>query len=169
MSVGYRSGGLRDVAAIDRVFRQAFCDTFGHLYRDEDLAAFLGKFTEDAWAGEIADPRYAFYLAEDGGETVGYVQVGPLTLPVEASGSAIELRQIYVLKPWHGTGVATKLTQWALDEARRRGADEMYLTVYTGNPRARRFYERYVFEYRGPYKFMVGNQADEDIIMRLKL
>jgi RimJ/RimL family protein N-acetyltransferase len=34
-----------------------------------------------------------------------------------------------------------------------------------GNERARRFYDRYGFEAVGRYDFMVGNQADEDIIM----
>ena len=55
---------------------------------------------------------------------------------------------------------------WAMEEARVRGASEMYLTVYTDNHRAKRFYERYGFEEVGPYSFMVGSQADEDIIMR---
>jgi RimJ/RimL family protein N-acetyltransferase len=41
--------------------------------------------------------------------------------------------------------------------------------VYTDNPRARRVYERFGFELVGPYAFMVGNQADEDIIMRKRL
>ena len=41
---------------------------------------------------------------------------------------------------------------WALDEARRRGVDELYLTVYIDNHRARRFYERYGFEAVGPLR-----------------
>jgi RimJ/RimL family protein N-acetyltransferase len=56
-----------------------------------------------------------------------------------------------------------------LDEARRRGALDLYLTVYVDNHRARRFYEGYGFEFVGPYTFMVGNHADEDHIMRLAL
>jgi ribosomal protein S18 acetylase RimI-like enzyme len=58
---------------------------------------------------------------------------------------------------------------WALETAGAMGAGEMFLTVYTDNHRARRFYERHGFEYIGPYTYMVGNHADEDIIMRLQL
>ena len=58
---------------------------------------------------------------------------------------------------------------WALEEAARRSAEEMYLTVYVDNLRARRFYDRYGFEPVGRYDFMVGSQADEDIIMRKRL
>jgi len=95
--------------------------------------------------------------------------VGPVRLPVELGGAAAELRQFYILKPWHGRGIAAELMAWVLDEARRRGAEELYLSVYVDNHRARRFYDRYGFEFVAPYAFMVGEQADEDLIMRLKL
>jgi ribosomal protein S18 acetylase RimI-like enzyme len=58
---------------------------------------------------------------------------------------------------------------WAIDEALRRGAAELYLTVYVHNHRARRFYDRYGFEAVGRYDFMVGNHVDEDVVMRKRL
>jgi len=164
-----RDATAADLPAIDRVFRQSFCDTFAHLYGAEDLAAFLGKFTSDAWAEEFADPRYRFRVAEVDGDIVAYVKLGPSALPIETDGQAIELRQLYVLKPHHGSGIAAALTDWAIDEARAQGFEELYLTVYVDNHRARRFYDRYGFEAVGRYDFMVGNHADEDIIMRKRL
>jgi ribosomal protein S18 acetylase RimI-like enzyme len=164
-----RDASAADLPAIDRVFRQSFRDTFAHLYRPEDLAAFLGQFTPDAWAQEFADPRYRFRVAEVDGDVVGYVKLGPAALPVERTKSAIELRHIYFLKEHHGSGLAKALSDWAIDEARRQGFEELYLTVYVDNHRARRFYDRYGFEAVGRYAFMVGEQADEDIIMRKTL
>ena len=169
MSIAYRDAGARDWSLIDRLFRTGFCDTFAHLYASEDLDAFMGKFTEEAWCRELADERYAFRIAENGGEPVGYVKLGPSELPVAPAGPSIELRQLYLLQPWHGQGIADELMRWALATSRQRGAGEMYLTVYTDNHRARRFYERYGFAYVQPYIFMVGQHADEDIIMKLKL
>jgi GNAT superfamily N-acetyltransferase len=169
MSVSYRNANAGDIDAIDNVFRTSFRDTFAHLYSDEDLQAFLAKFTRQAWAEEMAGEGYAFRLAEADGRAVGYVKLGPLTLPVEAETSACELRQLYVLQPWHGSGIAAALMDWAIAEARRRGIGALYLTVYTDNHRARRFYERRGFAAVGRYAFMVGNHADEDIIMRLQL
>jgi ribosomal protein S18 acetylase RimI-like enzyme len=169
MTITYRDATAADLPAIDRVFRTSFCETFAHLYRPEDLAAFLGKFTPEAWAEEFNDPRYRFRVAEDRGEVVGYVKIGPSALPIDTSRRAIELRQIYVMQDHHGSGLARALTEWAIDEARKSGFEELYLTVYVDNHRARRFYDRHGFEPVGRYDFMVGSQADHDIIMRKAL
>ena len=167
--MNFRDATAADLPAIDRVFRKSFCDTFAHLYDPKDLAEFFAKFTPDAWADEFNDPRYRFRIAEVDGEIVGYVKLGPSALPIETDKRATELRQIYVLKEHHGSGIAAALSEWAIDEARRQGFEELYLTVYVDNHRARRFYDRYGFEPVGRYDFMVGNHADEDVIMRKAL
>ena len=149
MTLSYRAGAPDDAEAIDRVFRASFCQTFAHLYRPEDLAAFLGQFTLDAWRTELSDPAFAFLVAEADGGIVGYAKLGPLKLAIEPSGTARLLSQLYVLPSHAGAGIA-----------------ELYLTVFVDNRRARRFYARYGFEAVGRYDFMVGSQADEDIIMR---
>jgi ribosomal protein S18 acetylase RimI-like enzyme len=169
MTIAYRPGAPADLAAIDALFRTSFADTFAHLYKPEDLAAFFASFTLADWLEEMADERYAFRLAEEDGQLVGFVKLGPPSVPVESRAERLELRQLYIDKAWHGRGIAQQLMDWAIAEARRRGAHELYLTVYVDNDRARRVYERYGFEPVGRYDFMVGNHADEDIIMRLIL
>lgn len=169
MSIACRDASAADAPALDRVFRTAFCDTFAHLYRPQDLASFLARFTPEAWAGELGDPAFAFRIAEADGEAVGYAKLGPLRLPVESDGPGLELCQLYLLKDWHGAGIAGELMDWCLAEARARGARQLYLTVYVDNHRALRFYQRYGFVVEGRYAFMVGEQADEDLIMRLAL
>lgn len=166
MMAEFRNAELIDAPAIDRMFRASFCDTFAHLYSDEDLGAFLAQFTTEAWRLELGDPGFAFRIAEVAGEPVGFVKLGPLGLPVEPAVGGMELKQLYILKDHHGAGIAAPLMEWALAEARARGAAELYLTVYTDNHRARRFYDRYGFAPFAPYAFMVGGHADEDIIMR---
>ena len=168
--MNFRNATSADLPAIDHVFRTSFCDTFAHLYRPEDLSAFLSKFTPEAWTGELSDPRYHFRVAfDDDGKIVGFVKLGPSALPIDAGPNSIELRQLYVLKDYHGSGLARELTDWAIAEARSCRAEQIYLTVYVDNHRAKRFYDRYGFEAVGTYDFMVGNHADEDIIMRKAL
>jgi GNAT superfamily N-acetyltransferase len=169
MTIACRAARPDDAGALDRIFKSTFCDTFGHLYRAEDLDAFLSSFQLRDWQAQLGDGAFAFRLAEADGEPVAYVKLGPLKLPVETDRPAMLLDQLYVLKAHHGSGIAHALMGWAFDEARHRGAEDLYLTVFIDNHRARRFYDRYGFEAVGSYDFMVGSHADEDIIMRKSL
>ena len=58
---------------------------------------------------------------------------------------------------------------WALDTARRQGASDMVLSVWTGNERARAFYDRRGFVEVGRYIFRVGDHEDDDRLLRLTL
>jgi GNAT superfamily N-acetyltransferase len=165
----YRNGRPSDAETLDRIFRTTFCDTFAHLYSPQDLEAFLARFDIPEWDSQLNDPEYAFRIAEADGLAAGYVKLAPMKLPVVTQVPAMLLDQIYILKEHHGTGIARELMDWAVDEARRRGANELYLTVFIENRRARRFYDRFEFESAGRYDFKVGNHVDEDIIMRKQL
>ena len=169
MSVIFRDAVPTDAAALARLGTQTFTETFGHLYTPENLAAFLMNHSESRWREELCDPVFSIRIGESGTQPVAYAKIGPPTLPFEPQGQPIELRQFYVLKGWQGQGTAGELMDWALAEAKRRKADELYLSVFVDNHRARRFYERYGFEGVGRYAFMVGTHADEDIVMRKKL
>ncbi|MGK6353641.1 N-acetyltransferase family protein [Sphingomonas sp. DT-207] len=164
-----RPATAADLPAIDAIFRESFVATFGHLYAPADLETFLARFTPEAWAAEFAAEGLAFRVAEDDQGPFGYCKVGPLALPATPEGPAMELRQLYLLERGKGTGAAQALMEWAIAVARGRGAAELWLTVYIDNHRAKRFYERYGFEDRGPYLFMVGDHEDEDRLMRLAL
>lgn len=158
-----------DLPAIDQVFRTSFCDTFAHLYAEQDLAAFLAGFTPEGWAAELADPAFAFQLGEVGGEVLGYAKLGPNKLPHVDPDGLIELKQLYLLRQAHGTGMAQALMHWALDEACRRGAKRLALSVWSENWRAQAFYRRFGFTDRGPVTFMVGNHPDEDRVWETSL
>jgi len=167
--ISFRNAGPADAESLADLGRRTFVETFGHLYKPEDLSLFLENHSADRWRGELSDPALVVRLAEEEGVAAAYAKLGPPSLPFEPRAPCIELRQFYVLKPWHGSGVARELMEWSLAEARARGAKEMYLSVFVDNHRARRFYERYGFEFVQPYAFMVGSHADEDHILRLVL
>jgi GNAT superfamily N-acetyltransferase len=169
MTVEYRTATVRDAEALAALGTATFVATFGHLYQPGDLEIFLQNHSPDVWEKELADSAFAVRVAELDGTMVGYAKLGPPHLPFEPRGEAAELRQLYVLEDMKGQGVARTLIEWIIDRARDRRADHLYLSVFTENHRARRFYEKYGFEPEGTYAFMVGSHADEDIVMRLQL
>ena len=169
VEVHYRDANDSDAGPLAALFRDTFTETFQHLYDPSDLTAFLAQHTATHWAEQIRDPAFAVRIAEQNGLPVGLAKIGPVKLPVEEPGLSLELRQLYVFQPVRGSGVAGELTDWAIREARSRGARNVYLSVFTENQRAQKFYSRYGFVEVGPVVFMVGNQADKDVIMRLAL
>lgn len=169
--IHWRDATPADGPVLAGIARATFIETFGHLYRLEDLNNFMAGYADTAYAAELADPDVAVRFAELApGVPIGFCKVSSLKLPApDPAPGAMELRQLYIFKPWQGLGLADDLTRWALDQARARGASEIWLSVYTENPRARRFYARHGFAEIAPYKFMVGTQADEDILCRAML
>ena len=167
--IATRDATIADAAALATLGADSFTQTFGHLYTPADLALFLENHTVAAWDAELGDLAFAIRVAEKAGALIGYAKLGPPHLPFTPESGAAELRQLYVLGPWQGAGLAATLIEWVIATARNRGADALFLSVFTDNYRARRFYARYGFEPIGSYKFMVGTHADEDIVMRLAL
>jgi diamine N-acetyltransferase len=165
----YRTVAAGDSPMVADLFARSFIETFGHLYGRDDLDAFLSGATAEAFTEEIADLDFALRIAEQDGVPAGFAKLGPPSVPIDTPDCTLELRQIYVLKPWQGQGVAGQLFDWAQAEARRRGAKHLQLTVFIDNHRARRFYQRRGFDPVGRCDFMVGTQADEDIVMRKEL
>ena len=168
-AVTYRDVTPEDAASVACLFARSFIETFGNLYAQKDLDAFLAGITTESFDAEIRDPDFSLRIAEADGEAIGFAKLGPANLPVEAPQSTAELWQIYVLAPWQGRGIAQQLYDWAEAEARERGAKHLQLSVYIDNHRARRFYDRRGFQAVGRYDFMVGEHADEDIVMRKTL
>lgn len=169
MSVTCRDATIADAGVLADLGARTFTETFGHLYSPDNLAHFLQNHTPEAWAAALAGDG-AVRLAEDGGTAVGYARIGPLTFAVDTGGRAgVQLYQLYVDPPWHGTGVAAALLDWAASAARGQGAIDLWLSVFVDNPRARAFYARRGFVEVMPYTFMVGDHADDDIICRLGL
>ncbi|BBE35907.1 GNAT family N-acetyltransferase [Sphingosinicella microcystinivorans] len=164
----FRTPTAADLPALCELGRQTFIETFGHLYAKHDLDHFLVTvFGPEGMPVEFADPAYAFRIAEADGRMVAYCKVGPPYLPVDDDGrTKCELRQLYILKAWHGRGIAQPMMAWALEWANMGGWQDMYLTVWSENYRAQKVYENYGFEKVGDHRFMVGEQADHDFIYR---
>jgi diamine N-acetyltransferase len=166
----YRDARPGDGDALAAMAASSFIDTFAHLYRPEDLTAFLASaFGPEGLPAQIADPAYRIRVACDGERIVGYAKIGANTLPAPAPADAAELKQLYVLSDWKGAGVAKALMDWAIESARETGATTMVLSVFSENVRAQRFYARYGFKEIGRNEFRVGDQIDDDRIWMASL
>lgn len=161
-----------DAPALARLGADTFVAAFGHLYRPEDLAAFLAEVHgEPAVAAEIAGDECTHCLVEDGGKLVAFCK---LRYPTKFGAysdakNPIELGQLYALPSHTGTGVGTRLMDWALGVARAGGHDAVLLSVYAENFGAQRFYQRHGFSHIADITFTVGDHIDPEFLYELKL
>ena len=156
-----------DAPALAELGARSFTAKFGHLYRPEDLSAFLAESHAAAKVTrEIADPAMRVMLAVEDGGLLGFCKlVMTCGWPEHAQGrKIIELKQLYADPEATGQGIGGRLMDWALDEAHGFGADEIQLSVWSGNLGAQKFYARYGFVKVADIHFLVGQQRDEEFL-----
>ena len=161
-----------DVAALSQISARTFTDTFGHLYPDEDLQAFLQEnYSLAASASLLADDRFAAWLLEQdsaqGQQALGYAVAGSCGLPhAEVQPGDGELKRLYLLPALHNSGWGTRMFQAALDWLQRDGPRTLWISVWSENLGAQRFYQRHGFEKVGEYEFPVGRVRDREFMFR---
>lgn len=168
----FRPATLADAPALAKLGADTFVAAFAHLYKAEDLVAFLAQVHDpDAVAAEIASEECTHCLVEHEGALVAYCK---LRYPSHyahhsTAHNPLELGQLYALPGHTGAGVGARLMDWALGVARDRGHDAMLLSVYSENYGAQRFYQRYGFGKIADITFQVGEHLDAEFLYELRL
>ena len=172
MTITIRPAALGDAPALSRLGATTFRETFEAENTPEDMARYLAEaFTPERQAAEIADPAATVLLAEQSDESghhelVGYAQVVSGPVPEAVRGPApVELKRLYVLRAWHGRRVAQALMDAAIEAARARGAQTIWLGVWERNPRAAAFYAKYGFARVGEHTFVLGADRQTDWLL----
>lgn len=165
---------LSDAADLALLGRESFCASFEHLYRPQDLNAFLQQaYSVDAVTAEIADPAITHRLAQDdeGGPLSAFIKLKQPSGYAQYSDAAdpLGLSQLYCDPARTGEGIGAALMDWALAEAHTRGCDAVQLSVWAENHGAQRFYQRYGFAKIADISFWVGEQRDEEFLLELRL
>lgn len=163
-----------DAPALAALARRAMKAKWEHLYRPEDFSAWLDEAHSDArTAREIADPGMRVAVIEDdAGALVAFCKLvlcAKLGRDHSDAARPLELKQLYTAPDRIGMGLGARLMDWALAEARGAGADEIQLSVWSGNHEAQRFYARYGFAKIADITFQVGEQVDEEFLFALRL
>ena len=162
-----RSPTPADAEKLADLGRETFVETFGHLYRPSDLQAFLAsKYAPDVIARELADPALHHQVVEDHDDLVAFIKIGPLDLPVPSPlPNAGEIKQLYVRRSHGGQGIGRHLMSWAFARMKAANLTNIYLSVFSGNDSAIRFYQQDGFRKSGEYHYPVGDHLDLEWIM----
>lgn len=168
-----RRGASEDAETLAPLAVKIFNDTFAAnpLNKPEDMRAYITEFMSvAAFARELADKDSVFFIAEIGGEMLGYAKLREhATEDCIADANPIELCRLYVVREFHGKGIAEKLMNECFAEATRKNFQTMWLGVWEFNFRAQKFYEKIGFARVGKHIFQLGSDAQTDLVMERKL
>jgi diamine N-acetyltransferase len=177
MIIHVRPATVADAPRLSQLGATTFREAFEGENTPEDMARYLAEaFTPDRQTAEITDLAGTVLLAEHRGrgtfedtedaELVGYAHLVSGPAPEAVRGPApLELKRLYVARAWHGQGVAQALMDAALDAARARGAETLWLGVWERNPRAVAFYAKYGFTRVGEHTFVLGADTQTDWLL----
>ena len=168
MELIIREAKPSDAAALSLVGRATFLETFAGILDGKDILAHCAaQHSPEVYEAWLSDARSAIWLAEtkQGGAPVAYAVLTKPDLPLaDITASDLELKRIYALHRFHGTGAGRGLMEKTLERAAYRQASRVLLGVYAHNQRARAFYGKAGFVQVGERRFQVGNNRYEDVI-----
>ena len=162
---------LSDINELKSIARQTFFETFSTGNTEENMTKYLDDgFSIEKLTSELKDKSAEFYIATLDDNVIGYLKLNFGQSQTELQDDkALEIERIYVLKEFHGKNVGQLLYNKAIQIARQKNADYVWLGVWGENPRAINFYKKNGFVEFKKHIFKLGNDEQTDIMMKLKL
>ncbi len=161
-----------DADALALIGQATFLETFSGVL---DGAAILEHcrraHSSVQYSRWLNEPSYATWLAgvDPGEAPVGYLVLAPPDLPLADVSRDLELKRIYLLGRYQGSGTGRRLLAEAVKHAKSLGAARLLLGVYAGNASAIAFYLRQGFAHLTQRKFNVGGRDYDDHVLSLPL
>lgn len=170
-SIEIRKVTLCDIEHLQKIGRQTFQETFSASNSEENMQNYLQEaFSEEKLTAEINDENSEFYFAILDKEIIGYLKLNFGASQTELKDNkALEIERIYVLKAFYGKSVGQVLYDKAIQIARQKEAEYVWLGVWEENPRAISFYKKNGFMEFDKHLFKLGDDEQTDIMMKLKL
>jgi diamine N-acetyltransferase len=162
---------VNKIDQLQKIGRQTFFETFSAVNTEENMKKYLEEgFSIEKLTTELKDNNSEFYFATLDNNVIGYLKLNFGQSQTELQDdNALEIERIYVSKEFQGKKVGQLLYDKAIQIARQKKADYVWLGVWEENPRAINFYRKNGFVEFDKHVFKLGNDEQTDLMMKLKL
>ncbi len=161
-----RRAGPEDIEIISRLSKVTFDETFKGTCTKEDMEYFLENiFSDSNTLQDLKDKNDLYFIAFVKDTAAGYMRLKEdyTDYPDIPKYNAIELKRIYVLKQFQGKKIGAALMQFAINLAKDKGYEAVWLGVWEHNEKAKIFYEKWGFTDTGKtHSFPIGNTPQTD-------
>ncbi len=162
---------LDNIYQLQKIGKHTFYETFSAVNTEENISKYLEEgFSVTKLTAELSDSKSEFYFATLDDKVIGYLKLNFGQSQTELQDDkAVEIERIYVLKDFHGKSIGQLLYDKAIETARQKCADYLWLGVWEENHRAINFYRKNGFVEFDKHVFKLGNEEQTDLMMKLKL
>lgn len=163
-----KKANAQHLSSLQKVGRQTFLETYASGNTEADMEAYLQEeFSIKKLKEELSDPNSEFYLALTEDKIVGYIKLNSGAAQTDIKDkNAMEIQRIYVLKEYQGKQIGIALHTKALEIAKQKKLDYLWLGVWEENPKAIQFYEKIGFIAFDKHVFKLGKDEQTDIMMK---
>ena len=163
--------GIEQIEQLQQIGRQTFSETFAESNTAENMAKYLEEaYAHEKLKAELSDPNSVFYFAMMGQDVIGYLKLNFGASQTELNhNDALEIERIYVAKAFHGKKVGQLLFDTAIQVAKEQHLAYIWLGVWENNKRAIQFYTKNGFVEFDQHVFVLGDEAQTDLMMKLQL
>lgn len=160
-----------DLRALQKLSVETFVDTFIDSNTADDLASCVDSlYNTEKLARELAAKHSYFYFIEVEGQVAGYLKLNTRYEQTEGQrDDSLEIERLYILPRFKGLHLGSKLMKFALDLAKEKDKQRVWLGVWEHNEPAKSFYSRWGFKRFSQHTFPVGSDPQTDELWELLL
>ena len=166
-----RKINIDDLETLRNLSIQTFKETFEEVNTEEDMQKYLDEnLSIEKLKTELENANSKFYFAENNDEILGYLKLNFKDAQTEKlEENHFEIERIYVLKAFLGQKIGQILFDKAIEIGREKNLEYVWLGVWEENHRAIKFYEKNGFEIFGKHDFVLGEDVQTDLLMKMKI
>ena len=160
-----------DVAILQQLSTKTFIATYDEYNTPENMRHYIEtEFSTQKLLADINNPYSGVYFAMQGKDAVGYIKVNYAPSQTDLNDpKSLELERIYVLAEHQGKKIGQFLLEAARNIAVESNLDYLWLGVWDKNINAQKFYAKSGFTVFGNHTFMLGDDKQQDILLKLPL
>ena len=169
---------LSDLATLRKISIETFTATYQAGNTEENFKKHIDKtFSTLQLTKDLLDSNTMFYLLisepsyrETRKPLIGYLKLNEGKAQTEKMQKhCYELERIYLTEEMQGKGFGKILINKAIKVAKAKNKTELWAGVWEKNTSAISFYEKMGFEKFGTHPFILGDEEQVDVMMKIQI
>ncbi len=167
---------LSEAIALLAFAQNTFTATYAHLNEPVFFEQYVSSnFRIENMESELQNEQIEYWIIKENEAIIAYIKLNinrlhdAETIIHDTQGSMSELERIYISDTQKGKGLGKILIRKACERAAFFQNDWLWLGVWEENSKALAFYKHLGFEIFGGHAFYMGEDKQDDFLMRIKV